>query len=223
MSGRSQPMLPLGPDLDRPWPFGDLPSGHFRTILADPPWAFSNWSAKGEKKNANQHYTCMPLTEIQALPVSELAHPEGCGLIMWATSPLLDQQIDTLKAWGFEFKGAGAWGKRTSTNAHWAFGPGYILRATAEFYLIGTRGKPKRLSASVRNFIEAPVREHSRKPERMRRDAEALWAGPRLEMFARQTAPGWSCFGNETDRFAPDGETSPRGADARVTDLVHPV
>ena len=186
-----------------PWPFGDLPARHFRTILADPPWQFSNWSAKGEAKNPNQHYACMSLADIKALPVSDLAHPDGCGLIMWATSPMLDVQIDTLKAWGFSYKACGAWGKLTSTGKHRAFGGGYILRSAAEFYLIGTIGEIKRMSRSVRNFIEAPVREHSRKPDQMRADCEALWPGPRVELFARQAAPGWDCWGNQTDKFAP--------------------
>lgn len=206
ISGRSQEFLPFAtPDLNRLWPFGALRAAHYRTILADPPWHFVNWSAKGEAKNPNQHYDCMSLDDIKALPVSELAHPTGCGLLMWATSPMLDVQIDTLKAWGFDYKGCGAWGKLSSTGKKRAFGPGYILRVSAEFYLVGTRGKPERLSRSVRNFIEAPVREHSRKPDEIRRDAELLWGGPRLEMFARQSAEGWDAFGNETHKFAPVG------------------
>jgi N6-adenosine-specific RNA methylase IME4 len=122
---------------------------------------------------------------------------------------MLDQQIDTLKAWGFRYVAAGAWGKQTSTGAPWAFGPGYWWRSAAEFYLLGTIGSPKRASASVRNFIAAPAREHSRKPDQMRRDAEALLPGPRLEMFAREPATGWDAWGNETGKFAP--ATSPNG------------
>lgn len=30
---------------------------------------------------------------------------------------------------------------------------------------------------------------------------EKLFEGPYLEMFARQTAPGWTAWGNQTDKF----------------------
>ena len=203
MSGRLQEQLSLGGDLGRPWPFGDLQAGHYRTIIADPPWSFHNWSAAGEKKNANQHYACMSLVDIRALPVSELARPDGCGLLMWATSPLLDEAVDTLKAWGFDFKGCGSWGKLSSTGKARAFGPGYIFRVSCEFYLVGMRGKLKRQSASVRNFIEAPVREHSRKPDQIFEDAKKLWPGPYLELFSRQSRPGWDAWGLETGKFNP--------------------
>jgi hypothetical protein len=39
---------------------------------------------------------------------------------MWATSPLLDEAIATLKAWGFAHKGAGGWRKQSKTGKHWA-------------------------------------------------------------------------------------------------------
>lgn len=122
--------------------------------------------------------------------------------MLWATSPLLDVQIETLKAWGFAYKSAGAWAKQSKTGRSLAFGPGYIQRAAAEFWLIGTIGSPKRISRSVRNLILAPVREHSRKPDQMHRDCEALWPGPRCELFARETRENWHAWGDQTDRFS---------------------
>jgi N6-adenosine-specific RNA methylase IME4 len=47
----------------------------------------------------------------------------------------------------------------------------------------------------------APVREHSRKPEKMRRDIEALWEGPYAELFARESADGWDTWGNQAGKF----------------------
>lgn len=38
------------------WPFGDLKPFHYGMILADPPWRFANYSAKGEVKNPVAHY-----------------------------------------------------------------------------------------------------------------------------------------------------------------------
>jgi N6-adenosine-specific RNA methylase IME4 len=183
------------------WPFENLTPLKYGIIYCDPPWRFHNYSAKGEEKNPVAHYDCMDLAAIKNLPVSQLAAPD-CALIMWATAPMLPEAIDTLKAWGFRFKSAGAWAKQSSTGEKWAFGTGYCYRSAAEFWLLGTLGKPRQRVRNVRNLIVAPVREHSRKPEKMRADIEALWDGPYCELFARESAPGWSSWGNQTDRFA---------------------
>lgn len=187
------------------WPFGDLRQFSFGAILCDPPWYFKNYSTKGEEKNPVSHYKCMDLEDIKRLPVGHLADKD-CGLVMWATAPMLPQALDTMAAWGFRFVTAGAWAKESKTGEKIAFGTGYVLRSAAEFFLVGTNGKPPIGSASVRNLIWSPVREHSRKPEEQYPMVEALWRGPYLEIFARQQRPGWSCWGNQTEKFtAPLG------------------
>lgn len=185
------------------WPFGDLNPFHYGVILADPPWLFANYSAKGEAKNPLAHYSCMNLDALRALPVNHLAAPD-CALLMWATAPLLPESIDLLREWGFTFKSAGAWAKQSSTGAKWAFGTGYCFRSAAEFFILGTRGKPKVLSRSIRNLVVAPVRQHSRKPDEMHANLEALYAGPYVELFAREARPGWDAWGNEVGKFQPE-------------------
>ncbi len=149
------------------WCFGELRPLRYGALLVDPPWAFAKYSAKGEAKNTNAHYSCMHLNAINALPVHQLAASD-CALIMWATAPMLPQAIDTMRAWGFTFKSAGAWAKQSSTGRKWAFGTGYCYRSAAEFFLLGTIGKPRQQVRNVRNLIVAPISEHSRKPEQMR-------------------------------------------------------
>jgi len=59
----------------------------------------------------------------------------------------------------------------------------------------------------VRQIIDAPRREHSRKPDEIYSRIESLVAGPYLEMFARQKWRGWDAWGNEIDKFQPqDGD-----------------
>src|SRR4051812_29617617 len=65
-------------------PFSNLPREHFRVILADPPWSFS-----ASKKGRPQHYPRMTDSELMRLPVEDLAHPDGCWLFLWTTSPRL--------------------------------------------------------------------------------------------------------------------------------------
>ncbi|HYH39891.1 MAG TPA: MT-A70 family methyltransferase [Azospirillum sp.] len=182
------------------WPFGDLTPLRYGVILADPPWYFRNYSESGEGKNPTAHYACMALDAIKALPVSQLAAPD-CACLMWATAPMLPQAIETMQAWGFTFKSAGAWAKQSSTGNAWAFGTGYCYRSAAEFWLLGTIGQPCQKVRNVRNLIVAPVREHSRKPDQMRSDIEALWDGPYCELFARESAPGWDSWGNQVGKF----------------------
>jgi ParB-like chromosome segregation protein Spo0J len=51
------------------------------------------------------------------------------------------------------------------------------------------------------SVIDAPRREHSRKPDEGYELVEAMYPElPRLELFARNTRPGWAAWGNE----APD-------------------
>lgn len=181
--------------------FPNLQRNHYAVILADPAWTFRTYSDKGLKKSPQAHYRCMPLDQIKALPVADLAAPDSV-CIMWGTAPMLPEAIETMKAWSFTYKTAGAWHKRSSTGNKDAFGPGYIFRSATEFYLVGTRGKPVQKSRSIRNLIVAPVREHSRKPDEMRRNIEALWDGPYLELFSREAAPGWDSWGDEAGRFS---------------------
>lgn len=112
------------------------------------------------------------------------------------------ESIELLRAWGFKFKSAAAWAKQSSTGKAWHFGTGYVFRSAAEFIVVGTIGKPKVNSRSIRNLIVAPVREHSRKPDDQYTMVEALYAGPYAEIFSRTSRPGWDCWGNEAGKFA---------------------
>lgn len=197
----TQPALDLSPPA---WPFAGLNFMGYGTILADPNWRFENYSEAGEGKNPNQHYHCDDTATIAALPVATLASKD-CWLVMWATAPMLPDALVVMKAWGFDYVTAGAWAKESRTGESISFGPGYVRRSAAEFYLIGKHGEPKLKPAarSIRNLIWAPVREHSRKPDIMHAEIEAGFEGPYVELFSRQRRAGWDCWGNETDKFAP--------------------
>lgn len=181
--------------------FGAIPILRYGMIMADPPWRFINRSSRGEAKNPSAQYRCMNLEEIADLPVSHLAAPD-CLLWLWATNPMLPQALDVLRAWGFEFKTAGHWVKRTRTGKL-SFGTGYVLRSAGEPFLIGAIGSPKTGARNIRSIlVEAERREHSRKPEAAFRAAEALVPGvQRLELFSRSPRPGWDVFGDETGKF----------------------
>ncbi len=181
------------------WPFGDLRPLSYSLIAADPPWDFKLYSAKGQGKSAQNHYACMSLDDIKALPVSQLAQKDCC-LFLWATWPMLPQGMEVMKAWGFQFKTGGVWHKKTK-HGKTAFGTGYRVRSASEPWLLGFTGNPK-TSRAERNVIEGEVRGHSRKPEESFTWLERyIPDARRLELFSRQTRPGWDCFGDEAGKF----------------------
>lgn len=183
------------------WPFNDLEPWSYDLIMADPPWRFKLYSEKGEEKSAQAHYRTMSLAEIGDLPVSDLAK-DDCLLWLWATAPLLPEQIEIGKRWGFRYVTSGVWVKRTKHDKL-AFGTGYVLRNAHEPFLIFKRGDPK-TARDVRSVVQARMREHSRKPNAAFRAAERLVPGRdvrRLELFSRQERSGWDVWGDQATMF----------------------
>lgn len=182
------------------WPFGSMPHFGYDVIMADPPWSFDNWSEGGNDKNAKAQYDCMPTSEIMKMPVGHLAAGD-CWLWLWATHPMLRDSLQVMDAWGFKFVTSGTWIKR-GESGKLAMGTGYVLRSCSELFLIGKVGDPKTFDKGTRSVIEAPRREHSRKPDQAYATVEKLF-GParRADLFSRQSRPGWTTWGNEAKKF----------------------
>jgi N6-adenosine-specific RNA methylase IME4 len=148
----------------------------------------------------------MRLAEIMALPVAQIAARDAV-LVLWTTQWAVHHALAVMAAWGFQFKTAGTWAKRSKTDRKWQFGTGHILRSAAEFYLIGARGRPSPQAVKdVTNLIVAPVRQHSRKPDELHRNLERMWpTARRLEMFATYDyRPGWSLWGAQVGKYRWD-------------------
>lgn len=167
-----------------------LPAGKYAVIYADPPWRYE-FSADGDRAVEN-HYPTMSLSELEALPVPELA-AEDCLLWLWATSPKLAEAIRLIEAWGFQYKTSLVWVKDK-------IGMGYYARQQHELLLVAKRGNPPAPAPEHRpaSVITAPRREHSAKPEEVYRLIERMYPGAnKLELFARQRRQGWVAWGNE--------------------------
>lgn len=191
-------------------PFVGLQRGHYRAIYADPPWHFEVWSLTGRSdvRHPSRHYRTMPIEDIYALPVKDLAAPD-CVLFMWVIWPMLEHGLKAIGSWGFKYKTCGfAWMKANGRQIELfedEITPdmltGYWTRANSEVCLLATRGQPKRVNADVRQGIIEPRREHSRKPDAIYDRIERLVAGPYLELFARTDRPGWDAWGNQVGKF----------------------
>jgi N6-adenosine-specific RNA methylase IME4 len=186
--------------------FPGYPRGFYKTVLADPPWAFQTRSGPRVPARGKQPYPVMSVQEIAALPVAELCEPNAV-LFLWMTWPTLQDALWVITRWGFVYKTcAFCWTKANNRqldmfqdDLEGTIGTGYWTRSNSEACLLATRGHPKRLDASVRQAIIAPRRQHSRKPEVVHGRIEQLVAGPYLELFARRRHAGWDAWGNETD------------------------
>lgn len=182
------------------WVFDPLRRGAYGLILADPPWAYEMRSEAGHVKSPEAHYPTMPVEEICALPVDELAAPD-CLLVLWSTWPHFPQALRVMRSWGFRYVSGGPWIKR-SRGGNPVMATGFIERNATEPYLIGTAGSPWISTRSERGLIETIVeefepgidalrREHSRKPDQMREKCERLAPNvARCELFATSEWPG---------------------------------
>ncbi len=172
----------------------------YSIIYADPPWQYKVYSKKGAGRSAESHYPTMSIEDIRALPVGELADRD-CALFLWITFPMLLDALSVIKAWGFTYKTvAFAWVKQNKKASTLFWGMGYWTRANVELCILATKGRPRRKSAGVHQVVLAPVEEHSKKPDIVRDKIVTLMGDlPRIELFARQTPPGWDVWGNEVD------------------------
>lgn len=170
----------------------------YKLIYADPPWTYRDRCNAG-RRGACHKYNVMAVDEICALDVQSLADPTGCLLAMWWTGPLAADALQVVEAWGFELKTMTGftWAKRTA-RGKWHFGMGHLTRANAENCLFATMGKVQRVSAGVPQLVEAPVLEHSRKPDEVATRLEDLLGDvPRIELFARRKRSGWHVWGDQ--------------------------
>ncbi|MDE2005994.1 MAG: S-adenosylmethionine-binding protein [Rhodospirillales bacterium] len=174
----------------------------FATILADPPWQFSNRTGKVAPEHRRlSRYGTMTLEAICALPVADLAAPVS-HLYLWVPNALLPQGLQVLAAWGFEYKSNLVWHKVRKDGGPDGRGVGFYFRNVTELVLFGVRGRNARTLAPGRrqvNYLATRKREHSRKPDEIYPIIEACSPAPRIELFARGTRPGWTVWGDQAD------------------------
>ncbi len=182
------------------WPFGALKEFSYTLIMADPPWPYELRSEKGESKSYAKHYGAMSLRDIAALPVGHLVRGD-CLLWLWAISPMVPHAIWVMSEWGFTWTGLMQWRKVTRRGRP-RMGTGYRIRSMSEPVLLGSIGSPKH-KAFLSSF-DGIAREHSRKPDEAFELCERCMPDAfRVELFSRQSRPGWDTWGLEAGKFDP--------------------
>lgn len=168
-----------------------LPEGTYSVIYADPPWRYEAGTTTENRVIENQ-YPTMSLDEICMLNAWSISAPDSV-LFLWATSPLLAQAMDVMKAWGFEYTTCAVWDKEV-------LGMGYYFRQQHEILLFGKKGdiEPPAPDTRVSSVIRSKRSEHSRKPEMVYEIIERMYPNhKRIELFARQKRDGWEAWGND--------------------------
>lgn len=174
----------------------------YRTIVADPPWAYAEGWPVGREPKGVEHdgrrtalsYESMTVEEIAALPVASMAAPDA-HLYLWTTNRYLPDAFDVLKAWGFRYSQTLVWAKTPMGK-----GPGGTWAQNVEYVLFGRRGSLKSLQRFDTAWFnwKRMGNAHSRKPDAFVDMVEQASPGPHVELFARRARFGWSYWGDQS-------------------------
>lgn len=177
-------------DRDANIPAVEEPNGKYSIILADPPWRYEH--SASESREIENQYPTMDLESICKLPIADIAASD-CVLFLWTTSPKLDESMQVVRAWGFNYRTCAIWDKEV-------IGMGYYFRQQHELLLIATHGTPGVPSPSSRvsSVVRSRRAGHSEKPEIFYEIIEAMYpTASRIELFARAARDGWFRWGNQ--------------------------
>ena len=188
-----------------------LGNDRFGTVMADPPWRFTNRTGKVAPEHKRlSRYPTLDLNEICALPVAEAVR-DTAHCYLWVPNALLPEGLAVLKAWGFTYKSNLIWHKVRKDGGSDGRGVGFYFRNVTEVILFGVRGKNARTLPPGRrqvNLFATRKREHSRKPDEQYGIIEACSPGPYLELFGRGRRAGWTVWGNQAeDDYKPTWDT----------------
>ena len=190
--------------------YEDVPRNNYNVILADPPWSYGD-KMRGHSFSLDHEYDTVSQEWLKSLPVASVA-AKDCALLMWATSPMLREGLDVMKAWGCKYVTvAFCWVKHLASGKD-AVNLGRWTMGGMEVCLLGRKGKPQRCARNIRQIVRAVRGRHSAKPTEVRNRIELLFGDvPRIELFARGEAAGWDQWGNE-----PPTESHARQSAAEV-------
>ena len=193
----------------------------YKTVVIDPPWKKSTGGVGHATLQASTHYAVQTKEEIIDTilnwfvqhPVADEAH-----LYLWTTNSFSAGRnqgvlpaLDVCEALGFKPISMIPWVK-SNVGSPTPYGMRYT-----EMCIFATRyrkGKGKRTRysgtqelesvpngrglCSSKDFILAPRRQHSRKPDEFYRYVEERSKGPYLDLYSRTSRPLWSGVGNQT-------------------------
>lgn len=180
----------------------------YRCIVVDPPWPQKGGGPLkgghgegfiGTTGSQPMPYQTMPISDIAALKVAELAEPTGCHLYLWTTNRFIRDAFTVAEAWGFTYSTLLTWAKKPMGG-----GLGGAYGISSEYILFARRGNLPALSRVrgtwfnwKRPYDKRGKPMHSAKPGEFFSMVEQVSPAPRLEMFARRSRLGWDTWGDQ--------------------------
>lgn len=201
-------------------PFPPPPGERYACVSLDWPSHFESRAPSTNPQSVRspqRHYPTCSVEHMMTLQMRDFLARDAF-VFLWMTGPHLvaGSHIRMAKAWGLRLSSmVFVWVKTTPNfdmnvlhrtpllEADLHAGTGFTTMANCEYVVLLRRGSPKRQTAGIKQVIIAPVMDHSRKPVEFFRRAELYAAGPRLDMFAGASRPGWARWGfahREADR-----------------------
>lgn len=156
----------------------------------------NRWKTNGTRNRVKLPYPTMPVAEICAMPIAELAEDDA-HLWLWTTNEYLEAGFQVMRAWGFRYLAPITWVKPSGIGCWW------IHRT--QTLLFGYRKKLRMESARYKPTVlfAGNPSEHSAKPQESYELIESVSQPDRIEIFARPWTPmferrhGWEVWGNE--------------------------
>lgn len=167
-----------------------LPKGKYQVIYADPPWEYRH-CASDSRRIENQY----PTLDLEKIKELDIPSDENAVCYMWATSPKLQEALEVLEVWEFDYRSSLVWDKEI-------IGMGYWFRGQHEYLLVGVKGEfpPPEQSIRISSMFKQQRGKHSQKPEDIRKSISKWYPQyAKLELFARDTMEGWTSWGDEIE------------------------
>lgn len=132
----------------------------FDVIVADCPWPFKDSLKMSDvARGALANYDTMTISDIKQLDVRSVCNPAGAVLCLWVPGSLLQEGLDTMKAWGFKHKQTYVWVKTKKTP----------LRSLAKSYIKDARNFMKKekfdslFASGMKMILELSLKDFSLK------------------------------------------------------------
>jgi len=177
----------------------------YNIIYADPPWKYKQGKSMGTQFQGacDRHYNTMDIKKICELPINDIAAKDSI-LFMWCTFPMLQEGLEVIKAWGFQYKTIGFNWLKLNKDGTPFFGVGYYAKSNGEICLLATKGHPHKfvINNDVSQVVFSRKLKHSEKPKAVYTKIERLLGNlPKIELFARHKREGWDVWGNELPKY----------------------
>jgi N6-adenosine-specific RNA methylase IME4 len=161
----------------------------FDLILADPPYLY-DVEANRASDRIGTHYMQMKTQDICDLPVQNITEKKAI-LFLWSPSPKVEDAMEIIKAWNFEYKTQIVWNKKYIGLCH-------NVRQQHEILLIAKKGDYPTPLYKPPSIIDERRTDHSRKPEKSYDIINRMYPDSRkIELFARYVFPGFTGIGLE--------------------------